>query len=151
AEDGEFSSFNLSEYFKAHKIDTSSRSTEVGAYVFDDPQRVHEFLEMLRGKLTAQMKVQVVAGQKPPFPYEHPEFAQPVRHSVWYMPDVASCFGMRDMLDQHPYFSGYEVVVAAGNGAGQGAAAKPPVEAAIGAATKESKSGSITLSCGKLM
>lgn len=151
AEDGEFSSFDLSAYFKAYKVDKSSRSTTAGAYVFEDTPRVQEFLEMLRGKLTAQMKVQVVAGQKPPFPYEHPEFAQAVRHSVWYMPDVASCFAMRDRLDQHPYFSGYEVVVAAGSGTGQGAAAKPPVEAAIGAATKKHKSGSITLSCGKLM
>ncbi|MGI5524010.1 GIY-YIG nuclease family protein [Micromonospora sp. CA-259024] len=151
AEDGEFSSFNLSEYFKAHKVDKSSRWTGAGAYVFEGRQRVREFLEMLRGKLTDQMKVQVLAGQKPPFPYEYPDFAPAVRHSVWYMADVASCFAMRDMLDEHPYFSGYEVVVAAGNGTGQGAAAKPPVEAAIGTATKKNKSGSITLSCGKLM
>ncbi len=53
------------------------------------------------------------------------------------MPDVASCFAMRDLLDAHPYFSGFEIVVAAGRRAGQGAAAKPPVEAAIGKATKE--------------
>jgi hypothetical protein len=119
--------------------------------VFEDPPRVREFLEMLRGKLIGQMTAQVVAGQKPPFPYEHPEFAAAIQHSVWYMPDVASCFAMRDMLDGHAYFSGFEVVVAAGSGAGQGAAAKPPVEAAIGAATKNNTSGSITLSCGKLM
>ena len=67
------------------------------------------------------------------------------------MPDVASCFAMRDMLEQHPYFSGFEIVVAAGPSAGQGADAKPPVEAAIAHADKEHTSGSITLSCGKLM
>jgi hypothetical protein len=151
AEEGEFSSFSLSEYFKAEKVDKASRATDPGAYVFEDEARVLEFLEMLRGKLSGQMKMQVVAGQKAPFPYEDPAFAAAIRHAVWYMPDVASCFAMRDMLGRHAYFSGFEVVVAAGSKAGQGAEAKPPVEAAIGEATKENRSGSITLSCGKLM
>lgn len=58
---------------------------------------------------------------------------------------------MRDLLNAHPYFSGFEIVVAAGSGAGQGAAALPPVEDAIRRAAKYHRSGSITLSCGKLM
>ena len=151
AEDGEFAGFSLSEYFKATKIDKSSRATGPGAYVFEDETRVSEFLETLRGKLSEQMKMQIVAGQKAPFPYESPVFTDPIKHSVWYMPDVAACFAMRDMLDRHPYYSDFEVVVAAGSKAGQGADAKPPVDAAIGKATKDNRSGSITLSCGKLM
>ena len=98
AEDGEFSGFSLSEYFKAEKVDKSSRATGPGAYVFEDETRVSEFLEMLRGKLSEQMKMQIVAGQKAPFPYESPVFTDAIKHSVWYMPDVASCFAMRDML-----------------------------------------------------
>lgn len=155
AEDGEFNGFSLSEYFRARKADPESRSrrVEVGTYVFDDPTRVSEFLEMLRGKLTDQMKSQVLggSGKKAPFPYESPDFTDPIKHSVWYMADVAACFAMRDMLEGHPYFSGFEIVVAAGPGAGMGAAAKPPVEQAIDRASKQHKSGSITLSCGKLM
>lgn len=151
AGDGEFSGFSLTEYFKAKRVDESKRKLGPGDCVFEDPGRVSEFLEMLRGKLSEQIKVQIVAGQKPPFPYEHPKFTDQVKHSVWYMPDVASCFAMRDLLDEHPYFSGFEVVVAAGPKAGQGADALPPVEAAIGKANKENSSGSITLSCGKLM
>ena len=151
ADDGEFSAFSLSEYFRAKKVDKTSRSTGPGSHVFEDPARVSEFLEMLRGKLTDQMKAMVLVGQKAPFPYESPVFTDAIKHSVWYMPQVASCFAMRDMLDQHPYFSGFEVVVAAGSQAGQGADAKPPVDAAIGKATKDNGSGSITLTCGKLM
>ena len=151
AEEGEFSGFSLTEYFKATRVDAGRRALASGDCVFEDPERVSEFLEMLRGKLSEQMKVQIVSGQKPPFPYESPAFTEQVRHSVWYMPDVASCFAMRDMLDAHPYFSGFEVVVAAGSRAGQGAEAKPPVEAAIANAEKAHTSGSITLSCGKLM
>lgn len=151
AEEGEFSGFSLTDYFKATCVDAGRRTLGSGDCVFEDPERVSEFLEMLRGKLSEQMKVQIVSGQKPPFPYESPAFTEQIRHSVWYMPDVASCFAMRDMLDAHPYFSGFEVVVAAGSKAGQGAEAKPPVEAAIANAEKAHTSGSITLSCGKLM
>ena len=154
AEDGEFNGFSLTEYFKAAKADPESTSRKVttGTYVFNDETRVKEFLEMLRGKLTDQMKVQLVGGgKKAPFPYESADFADAIGHSVWYMADVASCFAMRDMLEAHPYFSKFVVHVAAGNKAGLGAAAKPPVEAAIKTARDEGKSGSITLSCGKLM
>lgn len=151
AADGEFSGFSLTEYFKAKRAAAGSGTPGPGDCLFEDPERVSEFLEMLRGKLSDQVKVKIVQGQKPPFPYESPEFTEQVRNTVWYMPDVASCFAMRDMLDAHPYFSGFEVVVAAGPGAGQGAEAKPPVEAAIAKAEKEHASGSITLSCGKLM
>lgn len=155
AEDGEVNGFSLSEYFKARRADPESktRTVDVGTYVFDDPTRVSEFLEMLRGKLSDQMKTQMLggSGKKAPFPFESPDFTDAVRHSVWYMADVASCFSMRDMLQSHPYFSGFEIVVAAGPGAGMGASAKPPVEKAIDRAGKQNKSGSITLSCGKLM
>ncbi len=151
AEDGEFSGFSLNEYFKAAKVSKNSTSTKQGTYVFENASRVSEFLEMLRGKLAGQMKMQVVASSKQRFPYQGSMFDRAVRHSVWYLPDVASCFAMRDLLDGHPFFSDYEVVVAAGKKAGQGADAKPPVEAAIAEATKRNRSGSITLSCGKLM
>jgi hypothetical protein len=152
ADDGEFNGFSLSEYFKASRTNATARLTDPGACVFEDRTRVSEFLQMLRGKLAGQMKVQVLdAGQKPPFPYESPDFARAVQHSVWYMADVACCFAMRDLLQAHPFFSGFEIVVAAGNTAGQGAAALPPVEVAIGTAEKETRKGSITLSCGKLL
>ena len=151
AEDGEFNGFSLTEFFKAKKTDRSSRDTRAGAHAFERPDDVSEFLEMLRGKLSNQMKSLVIGGLKAPFPYEHEGFKSAIRHSVWYMADVASCFAMRDLLEAHPYFSGFEVVVAAGNRAGLGAAAKPPVESAIGLADRNHKSGSITLTCGKLM
>ncbi len=57
------------------------------------------------------------------------------------MADVAACFAMRDMLETHPYFRGFEIVVAAGTQGGMGAAAKPPVEEAIGTRDQEHKSG----------
>lgn len=151
AGDGEFNGFSLNEYFRARKVDESSKASGPGAYEFEDSTRVAEFLNMLRGKLSDQMKIQVLTRKKAPFPYESPDFGKAIRHSVWYMPDVASCWAMRDALAKQASFKDYEVVVAAGSKAGQGAAAKPPIDDAIAKANKESKSGSITLTCGKLM
>lgn len=151
AEDGEYNGFSLTEFFKAKRTDPSSKYTSPGAFAFERPDDVSEFLEMLRGKLSDQMKSLVVGGQKAPFPYEHEGFKSAIRHAVWYMADVASCFAMRDLLEDHAYFSGFEVAAAAGNRAGLGAAAKPPVESAIGLADRNHRSGSITLTCGKLM
>ena len=149
--DGEFNGFSLNDYFKAKKVTPGPHTTAVGGYVFEDETRVNEFLEMLRGKLSDQMKALIVAGQRPPFPYESPAFTEAIGNSVWFMADVASCFAMRDLLQTHSYFTGFEIVVAAGPAAGQGAAALPPVKDAIRNAEKHHLSGSISLSCGKLM
>lgn len=151
AEDGEFNGFALNEFFKARKVDPQSSASGAGSFIFEEPTQVSEFLAMLRGKLSGQMKTLVVAGQKPPFPYESVGFKEAVEHSIWYLPDVASCFAMRDLLLGDSYYSSFEIVVAAGSRTPQGAAAKPPVEVAIGKATKDNTSGTITLSCGKLM
>lgn len=150
AAEGEFDGFTLNEYFKAKRVNPKSKSMAPGTHVFEDPGRVHEFLEMLRGTLPEQIKVQIVAGQKPPFPYQSPLFVKSIAHSVWFMNDVAACFAMRDALQNHPYFSTYAIVVAAGASVGSGAAAKRPVDAAIAKAIKDG-AGSITLTCGKLM
>lgn len=144
AEDGEFSGFSLNEFFRAKKADD-------GRFEFERPDEVGEFLEMLRGKLSDQMKLQVLTEDKPPFPFEAVRFKGAIKHSVWYMNNVAACFAMADMLANHPYFSQFEVVVAAGNKAGQGVAALPPVERAIEDVKKGKGIGSITLSVGKLM
>jgi hypothetical protein len=149
AADGEFDGFSLNEYFKAKRVDPESKSFGTGAFEFEDSDRAHEFLEMLRGTLPELMKLQIV-GKKPPFPYQSPAFTAAVAHSVWYLNDVAACFAMRDALQKHPYFKTFEIVVSAGSGAGQGAAAKPPVMDAIDRAIK-SGTGSITITCGKLM
>lgn len=152
ADDGEFDGFSLTEYFKASQSSTGTRVSEPGACSFDDPSRVSEFLEMLRGKLAGQIKMQVMAADKrAPFPYESPDFRPAVTHSIWYMADVAACFAMRDLMREHVFFKDFEIVVAAGNAAGQGADALPPVELAIETAATHGKAGSITLSCGKLL
>ncbi|MGN6816543.1 MAG: hypothetical protein ACTHK3_10750 [Solirubrobacterales bacterium] len=89
AEDGEFSGFSLSEYFRASKVG-EGRDTGPGVYAFEDPGRVSEFLWMLRGKLGDQMKTQVTV-KKSRFPYEDPTFTAAIEHSVWSSPPASRC------------------------------------------------------------
>lgn len=72
-----------------------------------------------------------------------------MQHSFWFMPNVASCHGMANLLaeKQNVYWHDFKVLTVAGTGAGIGLEALPPVRKAIGSGF-ESKT--ITLSCGKL-
>lgn len=142
AQDGEFDGFDLNTYFKAKE--------EGDDYIFENPDYVASFLDLIRGK--KQQGSRIVDGKQPPrFPYEDAQFRQAVRHSVWYMPDVAACEAMAGLLRADAYFSTFEIYVAAGTKAKIGAAALEPLKKAIQRAESAGKSGSIALSCGKLM
>jgi len=134
--------FDLSGFFEAKK--------EGAEFHFTDPQRVREFLDMLRGRLTQSATEKLLNNFRPPFPYADERFDQAVRHSVWFMPTVASAHAMKAALEAHPFFRDYLVHVAAGNAAGMGADAKGPVDLMLAKAAKLGK-GTITLSVGKLM
>src|SRR3546814_15989979 len=83
ADDGEFDGFSLNTYFKATKTNPASRDTGPGAYVFEDPARVSEFLQMLRGKLSDPMNLQVLSsGKNAPFPYQSPASPAQVKPTV---------------------------------------------------------------------
>ena len=50
-------------------------------------------------------------------------------HTFWFLPTVASCHAMRNLLKQkqNKFYHDYKVVVAAGSSAGIGVEALPPV------------------------
>lgn len=141
--DGEFDGFDLNTYFKARKVGDD--------YVFEKPDYVASFLDLIRGKKALPERVIDSGEANAPFPYEAAEFKDAVRHSVWYLQDVATCEAMAELLRSDPFFSTYEIYVAAGTKAKIGAQALPPLQAAIRHSEESGKSGSITLSCGKLM
>lgn len=134
--------FDLSGFFEAKKVGAE--------YHFTDHDRVREFLNMLRGRLTQSATEKLLNNFKPPFPYADDRFAEAVQHSVWFLPTVASAHAMKAALETHPHFKDYLVHVAAGAGAKMGAEAKGPVDAMLAKAAKLGK-GTITLSVGKLM
>ena len=133
--------FDLSGFFAAKKVGSE--------YHFDDPDRISEFLNMLRGRLTQSATDKLLNSFKPPFPFSDGRFTEAVEHTVWFMPSVASAHAMKAALLAHPFFKDFLVHVAAG-GTKVGAAAKPPVDKMLAEAAKLGKQ-TITLSVGQLM
>ena len=142
AEDGEFDGFSLNAFFRAERID--------GRAEFKVPNNVKSFLELIKGKKVGKTVV-TEKGHAAPFPYQGEEFALGVKHSIWFLENVAACEAMAAMLRDDVFFSHYEIHVAAGAKAGTGSAALPPLKKAMERAEAARKSGTITLSCGKLM
>jgi hypothetical protein len=137
---GEFDEFDLNEFFAATG---EGKTTQ-----FTHKSDVQKWLDIIRG----QHAPKIVDGLKtgsPPFPYSDARLLPYLQHSFWFLPKVAACRAMANLLaEKHNVFwHQYEVVVAAGASAGIGLAALPPVREAIGSGF-ETKT--ITLSCGKL-
>jgi hypothetical protein len=82
-------------------------------------------------------------------PFSDARLLNVLSHTLWFLPNVASCFAMDNLLKQkqNSFYHDYKVVVCAGTGAGIGLDALRPVQANMGdpLTTK-----TITLTCGKL-
>lgn len=142
AKQGEFDEFDLNEFFAAKGNGTTAE--------FKHKNEVQKWLDIIRG---AYMATQVdnlkLGATKPPFPYSDVRLLPYLNHSFWFLPSVASCHAMANLLaeKQNVFFHDYKVLRVAGPGAGVGLDALPPVRAAIG---NGHDSKTITLSCGKL-
>ena len=82
-------------------------------------------------------------------PYNDARLLSVLTHTLWFLPNVASCFAMANLLaeKQNTFYHDYKVVVCAGTAAGIGLDALEPVQKAM---DDPLKSKTITLSCGKL-
>ena len=138
---GEFDEFDLNEFFAAS-------GTGVLA-TFRHKDDVQKWLNIIRGSYDPQTVDQLKSGTKAPFPYENARLLPYLNHAFWFLPNVAACQAMANLLEekQNVFWHDYKVIVAAGTAAGIGLAALDPVRKAIGGG-HDSKS--ITLSCGKL-
>ncbi|MFA6234740.1 MAG: GIY-YIG nuclease family protein [Bacteroidota bacterium] len=138
---GEFDEFDLNEFFSASGRDKRAR--------FAHKNDVQKWLDIIRGSYASQTVENLKTGTRPPFPYSDVRLLPYLQHSFWFLPDVAACHAMANLLAEkhNTFWRDYTVVVAAGKDAGIGLAALPPVRSAIrsGFGTK-----TITLSCGKL-
>jgi hypothetical protein len=141
ASGGEFDEFDLNEFFAA---------TGTGAKAaFRHKNDVQKWLDIIRGSYSPKAVESLKTGTRPPFPYSDVRLLPHLQHSFWFLPKVASCHAMANLLaERHNVFwHDYSLVVAAGTAAGIGLDALPPVRKAIGGGF-ETKT--ITLSCGKL-
>ena len=110
---------------------------------------MQKWLDIIRGEYAPKAVEDLKTGTRPPFPYSDVRLLPYLQHSFWFLPNVAACHAMANLLaEKHNIFwHDYEVVVAAGASAGIGLDALPPVRKAIGSGFDTK---TITLSCGKL-
>lgn len=137
---GQFDEFDLNEFFSA--TGTGKHAT------FKHKNDVQKWLDIIRGQYAPKILDGLKTGA-PPFPYSDSRLLPYLQHSFWFLPNVAACHAMANLLaEKHNVFwHDYTVIAAAGAGAGIGLDALPPVRKAIGSGFD---SKSITLSCGKL-
>jgi hypothetical protein len=138
---GEFDEFDLNAFFEA--------DGEGKKATFKHKNDVQKWLEIIRGSYAPTAVEFLKTGTRPPFPYSDIRLLPYLQHSFWFLPNVAACHAMANLLaEKHNVFwHGYKVVVAAGASAGIGLEALPPVRKAIGSGFDTK---TITLSCGKL-
>jgi hypothetical protein len=142
AKQGEFDEFDLGEFFAATGTGSSAS--------FTHKNDVQKWLDIIRGAYSAtQIDNLKLGAKKPPFPYSDVRLLPYLNHSLWFLPTVAACHAMANLLaeKQNLFFRDYKVLTVAGVGAGVGLAALPPVRTAIG---NGHDAKTITLSCGKL-
>ncbi len=138
---GEFDEFDLNEFFAATGAGKGAQ--------FKHKSDVQKWLDIIRGSYTPQVVEHLKTGTRPPFPYSDVRLLPYLQHSFWFLPNVAACHAMANLLAEkhNTFWRGYQVINAAGAAAGIGLDALPPVRRAIGSGF-ETKT--ITLSCGKL-
>ncbi len=141
ASGGEFDEFDLNVFFAA--------SGEGVLAQFKHKSDVQKWLNIIRGDYAPQTIEHLKTGSRPPFPYSDSRLLPYLQHSFWFLPNVAACHAMANLLaEKHNIFwHEYGVVVAAGASAGIGLDALPPVRKVIGSGYDTK---TITLSCGKL-
>lgn len=142
ARQGEFDEFDLNVFF------STVGEGENAQFKYKD--YVQKWLDLIRGALAETTTDELKMGaQKPVLPFSHADLLVNLTHTLWFLPSVASCYAMANLLAerQNVFYHDYQVLVAAGTKAGIGLDAVEPVRRAMGnpLATK-----TITLSCGKL-
>ncbi len=71
-----------------------------------------------------------LGAKKPAMPYADVRLLNVLQHTLWFLPNVASCYAMKNLLmqKQNTFYHDYTINVCAGTGAGIGAAALEPVQ-----------------------
>ena len=142
AKQGEFDEFDLNVFFSA---EGKGKDTH---FVYED--YVQKWLDLIRGSyLETTVDELKLGAEKPPMPFSDTRLLNVLNHTLWFLPNVASCYAMANLLAQrqNAFYHDYTVNVCAGTEAGIGVKAVEPVRRSMGdpLSTK-----TITLSCGKL-
>lgn len=139
---GEFNEFDLNVFFSA------KGKGENAHFIYAD--YVQKWLDLIRGSNKETENYDLKLGSaKPPMPYADVRLLNVLQHTLWFLPNIASCYAMYNLLmqRQNTFYHDYKINICAGTKAGIGAAALEPVQKSM---QDPLNSKTITLSCGKL-
>lgn len=141
AEKGEFNEFDLNLFFKAEGHGSQAR------FIYEP--EVQKWLNLIRGAYLPANLDDMKMGGRPAMPFSDTRLLDTLNHTFWFLPDVASCEAMANLMRQRQnvFYHDYAINVCAGYGAGIGLQALGPVRESM---EEPLHSKSITLSCGKL-
>ena len=142
AKGGEYNEFDLNVFFSAEGKGENAK------FVYEE--YVQKWLDLIRGSYLETTIDELKQGaKKPPMPYKDVRLLNVLNHTLWFLPNVASCHAMKNLLEKrnNVFYHDYQVIVCAGSDAGIGVAALKPVRKAM---NDPLNSKTITLSCGKL-
>jgi len=142
AMEGEFDEFNLNVFFSAEGQGDKAK--------FKFEEHVQKWLDLVRGAHLGTATDDLKLGaKKPEMPYSNSRLLSILAHTLWFLPNVASCYAMRNLLKQrqNTFYHDYKVNLCAGVAAGIGVDALGPVQRSM---ADPLKSKTITLTCGKL-
>jgi hypothetical protein len=91
AKGGEFNDFDLNTFFKATGKGKSAK------FVFES--EVQKWLDIIQGKLSETTIDNLKLGaKKPPFPFSDSRLKSILSHTIWFLPNIASCDAMRNII-----------------------------------------------------
>lgn len=139
-----YDEFDINEFFRAECEEKDN--PESARFVYED--YVQNWLKMIQGNYMPVDGLKLGA-ERPPMPFSDTTLLNVLSHTLWFLPNVASCYAMYNLLRQRQnnFFDDYNIIVCAGTKAGIGIDALAPVLHAMG---DPLKTKTITLSCGKL-
>ena len=139
-----YDEFDINEFFRAELAEKGK--VETAQFVYEE--YVQKWLDLIQGKGNFVDGLKL-GNDRPPMPYSDTTLLNVLSHTLWFLPNVASCYAMSNLLhqSQNKFFNDYRIIVCAGTKAGIGLDALAPVEQAMG---DPLKTKTITLSCGKL-
>ncbi len=97
ASGGEFNEFDLNAFFES----TGAGETEQ----FKHKSDVQKWLDIIRGGYMTKEIEYLKTGTRPPFPYSDVRLLPYLQHSFWFLPNVAACHAMANLLaEKHNTF-----------------------------------------------
>ena len=151
--------FDLNEFFRAEvvrdregangcKAEGVAKGRGVATFVHE--KAVQKWLDIIRGKTPIYGDISSPLNEHPPLPFEDTRLLDLCAHTMWFLPNVASCDAMEALLRRptNGFYQTYQIINCSGTKAGIGVDALGPVREAMGDNPLTTRT--ITLTCGKL-